>query len=257
MSLLKILVVDDEDPARARLKRMLEKHSDIAEVVGEACDGAEALQKYRELKPNVLFLDVQMPAPNGLEVAAELADEENPPWVVFLTAFAEHAVKAFELKALDYLVKPVSSDRLKSTLDRIKDQKKDGDDWAETVSELLQKALPEASAIEKVGLLEEVTENRLIVEVKNIDLFFTREEKCYAQMGGKEYLLQNTMSKLESSLPTDSFFRSHRCYIVNLDKIHQVVPWFNGAYNIRLKDGTEVPLTRRKVPAFKEKVEFL
>lgn len=144
MKILKVLLVDDEDPSRARMRRMLEKYPEWVEVVGEANDGKSALSQFRQLQPDVVFLDVQMPPPNGLEVAAELADEEAPPWVVFLTAFAEHAVKAFELKALDYLVKPVSGERLQATLQRLREQNQDGEDWREAVSENLQKALPEA-----------------------------------------------------------------------------------------------------------------
>lgn len=257
MKPLRLLLVDDEEPARLRLRRLLEKHPDLVEVVGEAYDGKSGLSQFRELQPDVVFLDVQMPPPNGLEVAAELADEAEPPWVVFLTAFADHAVKAFELKALDYLVKPVSAERLQSTLQRLREQRNDGDEWREAVSESLQKAMPSAPTLERVALLDQVTENRLIVPIEKIDLFLSREERCYARMGGQEYLLQNTMSRLESCLPPALFFRAHRCFLVNVNRIHQVIPWFNGAYNIKMLDGTEVPLTRRKVAAFKEKVEFL
>ena len=257
MKKLRVLLVDDEDPSRLRLRRLLEKHPDIVEVVGEACDGQSGLAQFRELQPDVVFLDVQMPPPNGLEVAAELADETNPPWVVFLTAFAEHAVKAFELKALDYLVKPVSADRLQSTLQRLRDQSQDGEEWKEAASESLQRALPAAQPLERVALLDAVTENRIIVPIEKIDLFLSREERCYARTGGQEYLLQNTMARLESSLSPVTFFRAHRCFIVNLSRIQKVIPWFNGAYNILMLDGTEVPLTRRKVTAFKELVEFL
>ncbi len=236
---------------------MLEKHPDLVEVVGEAHDGKSGLSQFRELQPDVVFLDVQMPPPNGLEVAAELADEAEPPWVIFLTAFADHAVKAFELKALDYLVKPVSAERLQSTLQRLREQRNDGDEWREAVSESLQKAMPSAPTLERVALLDPVTENRLIVPIEKIDLFLSREERCYARTGGQEYLLQNTMSRLESCLSPALFFRAHRCFLVNVNRILQVIPWFNGAYNIKMLDGTEVPLTRRKVAAFKEKVEFL
>jgi DNA-binding LytR/AlgR family response regulator len=236
---------------------MLEKHPELIEVVGEAGDGRTALSQFRSLAPDVVFLDVQMPPPNGLEVAAELADESDPPWVVFLTAFGEHALKAFELDALDYLVKPVSAERLQSTLQRLREHSRDSEEWREAASETLQKSLPAAQPMERVALLEEVTENRLIVPIEKIDLFFSREERCYALTEGKEYLLQNTLSRLEASLPAAQFFRAHRCFIVNLTRIHQVVPWFNGAYNIRMQDGTEVPLTRRKVAAFKERVEWL
>ena len=259
MKPLKVLLVDDEDPSRSRMRRMLDKHSDLVQVVGEASDGKSALSQFRQLQPDVIFLDVQMPPPNGLEVAAELADEAEPPWVVFLTAFAEHAVKAFELKALDYLVKPVSAERLQSTLQRLREQHQEGDgeEWREAVSENLQKALPEAQLLERVALLDAVTENRLVVPIDKIDLFLSREERCYARMGGQEYLLQYTLTRLESCLAPKVFFRAHRCFIVNVTRIHQVIPWFNGAYNIKMIDGTEVPLTRRKVSAFKDQVGWL
>lgn len=257
MKPLKILLVDDEDPSRSRMRRMLDKFSDWVEVVGEASDGKSALSQFRQLRPDVIFLDVQMPPPNGLEVAAELADEADPPWVVFLTAFAEHAVKAFELKALDYLVKPVSAERLQATVQRLREHNQDGEDWREAVSENLQKALPEAPLLERVALLDAITENRLVVPIDKIDLFLSREERCYARMAGQEYLLQYTLIRLEASLSPKVFFRAHRCFIVNITRIHQVIPWFNGAYNIKMVDGAEVPLTRRKVAAFKEQVGWL
>lgn len=257
MEKLRILVVDDEEPARLRLKRLLEKHAEQVTVVGEACDGSGGLSEFRRLRPEVVFLDVQMPAPNGLEVAAELADETHPPWIVFLTAFAEHAVKAFELKAMDYLVKPVSPQRLQDTIERLLAQQKDPEDWKEAVSEALQKVVPGAPPLERVALLDPQTENRTVVPLERIDVFLSREEKSYARFEGREYLLQTTLARLEGSLPAHLFFRSHRCYIVNVKRIVQVIPWFNGAYNLKMPDGTEVPLTRRKVGPFKEKVEWL
>lgn len=257
MKPLTTLLADDEEPARLRLRRMLEKHSDQIALVGHAEDGQQALKMCRELQPQVLFLDVQMPAMNGLEVAAELAELEQAPRVVFLTAFAEHAVKAFELKALDYLVKPVSAERLQATVQRLCQESREEDDWREGASQSLQSLVPAGPLLERVALLEEVSENRLIVPVEKVDLFFSREEKGYARFGGKEFALQGTLARLEASLPAHMFFRCHRCFIVNVARVTKVVPWFNGAYNLVLPDGTEVPLTRRKVQAFKELVPFL
>ncbi len=257
MKNLRALLVDDEVPARLRLRRLLDKHPDLIEVIGEAGDGSEGLRAFRELQPDVMFLDVQMPPPNGLELAAELAEEPNPPHVVFLTAFGEHAVKAFEVKALDYLVKPVTPERLQATLKRLQEMNQDEEDWREAASESSAKLLNPAPALERVALLEEVTENRIVVTVDKIDVFLSREERSYARVGGKEYSLQTTMARLEACLPEQSFFRTHRCFIVNVKRISQIIPWFNGAYNLKLLDGTEVPLTRRKVAAFKAKVEWL
>jgi two-component system response regulator LytT len=257
MKPLTILLADDEEPARLRLRRMLEKHAEQVVLVGQAEDGQQALQMCRELSPQVLFLDVQMPSMSGLEVAAELAELPQPPKVVFLTAFAEHAVKAFELKALDYLVKPVSADRLRATIERLAQESSDEEDWKESASQSLQGLVPTGPALERVALLEEVTENRLIVPVEKVDLFFSREEKGYARHGGKEYALQSTLARLEASLPKQTFFRCHRCFIINVTRVSKMVPWFNGAYNLVLPDGYEVPLTRRKVLAFKELVPFL
>lgn len=256
MAPLRLLIVDDEEPARLRLRRLLEKHAELVEVVGEAQDGKSGLEQCQALKPDVAFLDIQMPPPNGLELAAELAELENPPWVVFLTAFSEHAVKAFELRAQDYLVKPVSRERLSETLNRLQALSKEKEDWLDAASVALQKAVPKTDFIERIALLEDVTENRLISPVAEIDYFFSRDEKCFAQKDGHEYLLSSTLARLEASLSPKDFFRTHRCYIVNINKISKVIPWFNGAYNLRMADTTEIPLTRRRVSDFKKLVDW-
>ena len=256
MEPLRLLIVDDEQPARLRLRTMLEKHADQIEIVGEASDGKSAWEQCRELKPDVAFLDIQMPPPNGLELAAELAEWEQPPYVIFLTAFSDHAVKAFEVRAIDYLVKPVSKERLAATLSRLQDLRKEKDEWLDAASEALQRAVPKIDYIERVALLEEITENRLITPVTEVDFFFSRDEKCFAQMKGQEYLLSSTLSRLEASLSPKDFLRTHRCFIVNINSISKVIPWFNGAYNIRMRDNSEVPLTRRRVADFKSLVDW-
>jgi DNA-binding LytR/AlgR family response regulator len=235
---------------------LLDSHVELVEVIGEASDGASGLQACREKRPDAVFLDIQMPPPNGLELAAELAEWEAPPWVVFLTAYSEHAVKAFEVRAQDYLVKPISRERLAQTVARLCELRKEPDDCADAASIALQKYVPAAEHIERIALLDEVTENRTVTPVTEIEYFFSRDEKCFAQKGEKEFLLSSTMARLEASLSPKDFFRTHRCYIVNVNRVRTVVPWFNGAYNLRMANNAEVPLTRRRVSDFRKLVDW-
>ncbi len=244
---LETLVADDEEPSRQRLIRLLEKHSDI-EVVAQAASGMEVLSGIKQSGARVLFLDIQMPPPNGLEVAAELLEEKDPPLVVFLTAYSEHAVEAFELSAVDYLVKPVKPERLRKTLERLRQAAQDrwgGEQGA-------GRARPE----DTIALRDEKSEGRVLVSFSEIDYFMSHKEKCYARVRGREYEVNSTLTGIYETLPEGLFLRTHRGYVVNLKKVKEAHPWFHRAFNLVLEDGSQVPLSRGYVAAFRQRTHW-
>ncbi|MBI3927902.1 MAG: response regulator transcription factor [Armatimonadetes bacterium] len=248
---MRALVVDDEPPARELLRELL---SEWVEVVGEAGSGETALEQIALLEPDVVFLDIHMPGKDGLALARELSEHDNPPRLVFVTAYDQHAVEAFRLEAVDYLLKPVDPERLRQTLQRLSRE--------ENAQELLGRLLRAADrlqgrSLERLALLDERSGVRHVMELSRIGWITSRDEKTYVFAEGRELRCMDTMSGLEGRLG-ERFLRTHRSFIVNLDRVVEVVPWGNGAYNLRLAGWEgEIPLSRRHAPLFKARVGWL
>ncbi len=228
-----------------RLRRLLEKQEDV-KIVAEAASGVEVLKAVREERPKLVFLDIQMPPPTGLEAAEEILDRDDPPLVVFLTAYGEHAVDAFELQALDYLVKPVKLERLNRCLTRVRSAA--ADRWSAEETEVENP--------DHLALKDEQSEAKVIVSPDDIIFFTSRDEKTYAKLAGRELTIGTTLTKLQSTLSPQMFLRTHRAYIVNLQKVKEVHPWFHRSFNLAMADGSEVPLSRSYVPAFRQRVNW-
>lgn len=256
---LKVLVVEDELPARERLISMLQKFDDFGEIQ-EATNGEEALAKLPDYKPDVVFLDIQMPGIGGIDLARELMAEDEPPLVIFVTAYDKYAIEAFEVNAIDYLLKPANKERLETTVARIREIMKTNenkgqfiDDLSVALNKLLQKSDEEKVA--RLTLYHEESGNRIVVEPQEIWWIFAKGDKTYARTEKAEYRIFETLSNLTKRLSPDLFIRSHKAYIVNIKQIQEVIPWFSGTYNLKMKDGeTELPLSRSFVAQFKEKV---
>jgi len=224
---LRILIVDDNPGARALLRRCAREVEGV-EVVGEAATGEEALLRVRETRPDVLFLDVDMPDVDGLAVARRLVEEYNDLYLVFVTAYPEHALEAFEVYAYDYIVKPIDESRVKRTLGRLREH--------------LQPANAEFALGELVAAFRR--SNQLLVrngrELVFIDLdsiiFLAREGRktvIYTKDG--RYETGESLSEIEQRLNPHIFFRSHKSFIVNLNLIERLVPWANGSYLIKFR----------------------
>lgn len=256
-SRLRVVIADDEELARQRLARLLGAHADV-HIAGEASDGRQAVELARAQRPHVVFLDIRMPTLDGLGAARELLELEPTPLIVFLTAHEEHAVEAFELRAFDYLVKPVEDERLGRTLDRIRESMHDDDRWHRLVTEAVREALAAQPppSLERIALRDAENDAREVVAVGDIDYFRAQDDKTFARLRGREWQVAMNLARLELSLPSD-FFRSHRAYIVNVTRIARVTPWFNGAHTLILSDRQEVPLSRGQAAAFREKVAWL
>jgi two-component system response regulator LytT len=232
--MLKALVVDDEAPARSELRYLLGECGGV-EVVGEASNAVEALQLIKAIPYDVIFLDIQMPGLTGVQLAEVLAGLTQPPSIIFVTAHGEHAVKAFEVRATDYLVKPVELDRLKQALTRI-----------EPIAEQAP-ARVERIPVEKAG-------KKLLVNVVDILYVMAKDDYSYLYTAADRYLSTISLAQLETKLEPVGFFRIHRRYLVNLSRVKEVVPMYGGTLLLTLSDeaSTQIPVSRRRVPALKK-----
>jgi len=236
---LTALIVDDERLARAYLKRLLESQS--VEVVGEAENAAEALPLVQDLDPDLLFLDIRLPGLTGMQCASALLQLDTAPQIIFVTAYAEYTVDAFEHGALDYLVKPVPPERLAAALIRARERLTD------LVSR--QKASINTSATGTSGARIPRLPIRgdygvRLVRVDEIIYATAREKRVFVSTAASEHRTFYTLTQLETLLPTEQFFRIHDAWIVNLDHIEELCFLGNHSYVIRLIDKHLVPVSR-------------
>jgi two-component system LytT family response regulator len=238
---IRALLVDDEDPARDRLRRLLAEVADV-EIAGEAGDGERAMEEIARLAPDVVFLDIQMPGCTGMEVAASLPSPR--PHIVFCTAFDQYAVDAFELSAVDYLLKPVNRARLAQALDRVRQGHRSDD----AIEKAAHASVPPARFLARRGSVYRVVAARDV-------LCFVSEDgitKLYAV--DQHYWMSPTLNDLEARVDARHFFRISRGAIVNLDAVREVAPTAGGHGEVTLKDGSTHEVSRRR---FKELTERL
>lgn len=253
---LKALIVDDEYPARKELRFLLNKFDSI-EVVGEATNAQEALTLIKALDYSILFMDIEMPGMNGLEVGAKVQEMPNPPHVIFVTAYDEYAVKAFEVNAVDYILKPIEEKRLTQVINkivRIKQQQPQTNGTAsvpagqevpaagEAVIGAAQK--PQHIKIDRIPA--EKQGKTILVNESDIIYAFTEQDYVYIKTFSDKLFTRFTLKELESRLNSSIFFRTHRCYLVNLHKVKEIIPFFNGTYTLIVEDNdkSEVPVSR-------------
>ena len=254
---IRTILVDDEPLATQGLRLRLEAHDDV-EVVATAANGREAIRAIKTHKPDLVFLDIQMPGFDGFSVISGMMEVE-PPLFVFVTAYNEHALRAFEAQAVDYLMKPVEEDRLAATLDRVRQRlaEKRGAEEAERLKEALAEHAPEAAEELADSASEGPASNRfekLInirdqgqifrVDVDTILLIPAAGDYLCIQNGDTTLILRETMKDLEKRLDPRRFQRVHRSTIVNLDLVRQVKPHTNGECFLVLDSGAQVKVSR-------------
>ncbi len=243
---MKILITDDEAPARGELRYILEQLEPSLSCT-EARNGEEALASLSHTQVDVVFLDIQMPGQNGLSVASSLLDLPDPPLIVFATAYDEHAVQAFELEALDYVLKPFNEKRLAQTLERIQQSLEDKTLLREQQAVL--RSYLQKSQIKNLSKLwvELENENRILLDYAQIYWLEAKEKRVIAHTFENQYLLRYTLKELEDLLLEHGFLRVHKGSIVNLNHIAEVIPWFSGNYRLRMsnKTLTELDMSRR------------
>jgi two-component system LytT family response regulator len=242
---MKALIVDDERLARNELRRLLAVHADI-EIVGEAVDAEDAAKKISALKPDLLFLDVQMPGADGFRLLEQL--EPPLPSVVFTTAYDEFAVKAFEFNALDYLLKPVDPNRLVAALEKLR-QRGSGAPFD-----------PAGAPAHRLSLEEKVFvregDRCWFVPVKNIRLLESEGNYTRVHFDDNKPQLFRSLTAMEERLDPKHFFRANRKQVINLAWVDGIEPWFSGGLLVRLRGGLKVELSRRQAQDFRERMSL-
>jgi two-component system, LytTR family, response regulator LytT len=253
MGTIRTLVVDDEKLARDRLTGFLSKLGDV-ELVGEATNGVEAVERIQDTKPDLVFLDVQMPGMDGFEVLKALP---RPAFhVVFATAYDEYAIRAFEVQAVDYLLKPFARARVEEAIGRVRAR--------------IDRAAP---AIDVESVLRRLEEGRkeylrqipvhagkriLLLPSDEVLWFGVEYRLVYAHMADRAYMTNFTLRDLEERLDPETFFRAHKASLVNMRQVKEIVPWFGGRYKLVMRDPTasEVPVSRAQARALRAKFRW-
>ena len=239
---LRVMIIDDEPLGRQKIHLLLKDDSTV-DVVAESAGGDDAVRQVRALHPDLLFLDVQMPGKDGFAILREL-DQEDLPLVVFVTAYDQHAVEAFRVHALDYLLKPFDRERFVEALGRAREQvlhQRNGDTGRRLLNMLGSTPVKDAP-IERLMLK---TGGKIVfLRAEEIDWVEAQGDYVCLHTGQKKHLLREKISELEQQLPYRSFIRIHRSTIVNIDRLRKLSPSFAGEYAVVLHDGTKLKLSR-------------
>jgi two-component system, LytTR family, response regulator len=233
----KTLIADDEQLARDRLKRLLAEHSDKIEVIGEAQNGIECREMIDRLKPDLVFLDIQMPGLNGFEV---LQQSSHSPVVIFCTAYDEYALQAFETNSIDYIVKPVKAERVQKSLEKLDSLKSNPD--KQEMLRLIDSYINQAPRKEITSMPVKVGDRMLFVRIEDI-VYFSAEEK-YVNIhtkDGKTYLSDLTLKILEDKL-SDTFLRIHRSLLVNISRIREIDKHYDSRFILKMDDNGQSKL---------------
>lgn len=243
--MLRTLLVDDETPARIRLRRMLDAHTDVV-CVGEATNGLQALEKVDELTPDLVFLDIQMPELDGLSVAAALPS--SGPKVVFVTAYDAHALRAFELAAVDYLLKPVNKERLASSLNRIRTDSRAASDQARAIDSRLINCMQRMAV--RSG------SKYLVFDIQRIAAILAQDHYSVNLVDGQELLSDEPLDKLMLRLDERQFLRVHRGAILNLEFLQELQQEGDRKYIARVagSPSARIPISRDKLDELRQRL---
>ncbi len=250
---LRALIVDDEYPARQELRFILNNFPDV-EVVGEAADAREALALIKALDYTILFLDISMPGMGGLELGEIIQEMDNPPFIIFVTAYDEYALKAFEVDAIDYVMKPIDEGRLRLAINKVlRATQETAPPAEETIA-----ALPRTPTMRIDRVPAELSGKTVLVNEADIVYAFTEKELVYLKTYEEKLLTRFTLKELEGRLDPNIFFRTHRCCLVNLRKVDEIIPLFSGTYTLVVQDKerSEVPLSRAQAKKLRQILGF-
>jgi two-component system LytT family response regulator len=240
--MLRVLIVDDEPVARRRMMRLLRAERDV-DVIGEAGDGRAALQAIAEKGPDLVFLDVQIPELDGFGVLRALGGSARIPGVIFVTAFDRYALRAFEVHAIDYLLKPFTRERLSDAVARVRDaHQRDRPAADPRLAALLEELRNRPRFLER--LPARAGARIVLVDTRDIDWIQAADNYVVLHAGGREYLIRETLTRLEGELDPHEFVRIHRSAMVRLDRIGELVPSPHGDFGVTLKNGAQLTLSR-------------
>ena len=230
---MRAIIVEDEFPAREELKYFIKNFSKI-EILNEFDNGVEVLKFIQENIVDVIFLDINIPLLDGMLLARTINNFKFKPKIVFITAYKEHAVDAFELEAFDYILKPYSDDRIISMLNKLEEEKK----------------IAKKSKVSSISLWK--NDKLRVVNIKDIYYCEAHERETIVYTKDSNYIVKESIKEFENHLDRSIFFKTHRSYIVNVSKINEIIPWFNNTYKLKLDNiNSEIPVSRSKIKDFR------
>ena len=239
---VRCVIVDDELLARAGLRSMAKRDADL-HVIAECANGTEAVECINTKRPDLVFLDIQMPEPDGFGVL-RLLKKQDLPYIIFVTAFDKYAVQAFDVHALDYLLKPVDEERFERAVERAKRKLRTNAEWLSGITGLLQTLETRRDHYSDRFVIKE--DGRIFfLHTSEIDWIEAQGNYALIHAGKKSHLIREAMSSLESQLDPEKFFRIHRSSIVNIDRISELKSLFHGDCRVTLQDGTKLLMSRR------------
>ncbi len=238
---MKVIIVEDEILAQQELSWLIKEHSQM-EIVGTFDDGLDVLKYLQHNKVDAIFLDINIPSLDGVLLAQNISQFAHKPFIVFITAWKEHAVEAFELEAFDYILKPYQESRIISMLQKLETA------WQQQTGAASNPAPRENLTINLVK-----DERIIVTSIHDIYYAEAHEKMTFVYTKRESFVMPMNITEFCSKLPTAHFFRCHRSYCVNLDKIREIEPWFNNTYIVRLRDlDFQVPVSRSKVKEFRQ-----
>ncbi|MFD0620872.1 LytR/AlgR family response regulator transcription factor [Paenibacillus sp. GCM10027629] len=239
---MRAIIVEDEVLAREELEYLITEHSQI-DIVERFEDGLDVLKYLQEHEVDAIFLDINIPSLDGMLLANNISKFARKPFIIFTTAYKEHAAQAFELEAFDYILKPYDERRIAAMLHKL--------EAAYTRNEKPSDRRPAATPSKRINLLK----NDNIIVTDSGEIYYAEAQEKVTQVYTKsgQYTMPMSISEFHAMLPQDQFYRSHRSFTVNLKQIHEIVPWFNNTYLLRLRDcDKEIPVSRSKVKEFRQ-----
>lgn len=249
---MKAIIVEDELPAREELEYLIDTYSEI-DVTNVFEDGLDVLKFLQEHETDAIFLDINIPSLDGMLLAGSISKFKQKPYIIFTTAYKEHAARAFELEAFDYILKPYDEKRMAAMLSKLqsayqRDRVKDGTAVREEPQEPFERSRNINLRKNEKIIVTDINEIYYAEASEKVTLVYTKDD---------QYTMPMSISDFYAKLPEKFFFQCHRSYIVNLSKIHEIVPWFNQTYLLRLRDlSAEIPVSRSKVKTFRQIMHF-
>lgn len=250
MSKLSCIIVEDEKPSVEELEYIISRY-DFIEIKGIANDGEEGLNLFSKTNPDIVFLDINIPIINGMDLAKKIKSSDEDTDIVFITAYEQHAVEAFEIDAADYILKPFDEKRIYKTLKKLADKKADDkkEDLSTELRQFMVKIDREERRLKKIPC--EYHGKTVLIDLKDIQYCFIEDEATYVKTKDKKYYTSYALHEIEKK--TD-LFRAHRSFLVNMDNVKELYPWFHGTYKLIMNDceKSEVPVSRNNVRKLKD-----